>query len=217
ADDIDNHRQSASKGDIMACNLDGYMLEVCDCNVLCPCWVGEDPDNGACQGTLAWHIERGTLDGIDVSGRTYAALTLLPGNALQGNWKLLAVIDESASVEQEVAILNAFAGKLGGPLADMSQLIGEVVGVERASITTDVVDGAGSLRIGAFASAEIEAYQGHFGKATNLQESPFSSFPGAPACISKSRSYVRTTEQYGIPDVNLEGRNAVQAIFHYEA
>ena len=200
----------------MTYTLDSYMLEVCDCNVLCPCWVGEDPDNGSCQGTLAWHIERGTIDSVDVSGRTYAALALLPDNALTGNWRVLAVIDDGASDEQARAMLGAFGGELGGPLADMAPLVGEVAAIERAPITTTVIEGTGSLTIGTFAEAEIEAFQGPFGKATNLQDALFSSYPGAPAYLSKSRRYVRRTEQYGIPDVELAGRNAVQALFHYE-
>ncbi|MCG6947002.1 MAG: DUF1326 domain-containing protein, partial [Deltaproteobacteria bacterium] len=38
----------------MAYRLEGKLLEVCTCNVLCPCWVGEDPDGGTCDGTLSW-------------------------------------------------------------------------------------------------------------------------------------------------------------------
>ena len=200
----------------MGYQLDGYMLEVCDCKTLCPCWIGEDPDNGTCQGTLAWHIERGTIEGIDVSGRTYAALAMLPGNALQGNWRVLAVVDDGASDEQCDAILKAFGGQLGGPLGDMAPLVGEVVAIERAPISVDVVEGTGTLIVGEFAAAEIEAFKGPFGNATNLQESLFASYPGAPAYISKSQRYVRRTEQYGIPDVELQGRNAVQALFHFE-
>ena len=30
----------------MAYKLEGSLLEVCNCEVLCPCWVGVDPDNG---------------------------------------------------------------------------------------------------------------------------------------------------------------------------
>ena len=52
----------------MAYKLEGSLLEVCDCEILCPCWVGEAPDNGTCQSALAYHFERGTIDGIDVSG-----------------------------------------------------------------------------------------------------------------------------------------------------
>ncbi|MFI5019627.1 MAG: DUF1326 domain-containing protein, partial [Dongiales bacterium] len=33
----------------MGYRLEGDLLEVCDCNILCPCWVGEDPDNGTCR------------------------------------------------------------------------------------------------------------------------------------------------------------------------
>ena len=40
----------------MAYNLDGALLEVCTCNILCPCWVGEDPDNGDCQSIMAWNF-----------------------------------------------------------------------------------------------------------------------------------------------------------------
>jgi hypothetical protein len=200
----------------MGYDIGGYMLEVCDCKVLCPCWIGEDPDNGSCQGTLAWHIEHGTIDGVDVSGRTYAALALIPGNALQGNWRVVGVVDDGASDKQADAILRAFGGQLGGPLADMAPLVGEVVAIERAPITTTVVEGTGSLTIGEFVHAEMEAFQGPFGSATNLQDSAFSSYPGAQAYISKSRAYVRNTEQYGIPNVNLQGRNAVQAMFRFE-
>ena len=28
----------------MGYHLEGRLLEVCDCRVLCPCWIGEDPD-----------------------------------------------------------------------------------------------------------------------------------------------------------------------------
>src|SRR5262245_59537515 len=35
-------------GQPMAYTLEGQLLEVCTCNILCPCWVGEDPDGGTC-------------------------------------------------------------------------------------------------------------------------------------------------------------------------
>jgi hypothetical protein len=36
--------QMASNG--AGYELEGSLLEVCTCNVLCPCWIGEDPDGG---------------------------------------------------------------------------------------------------------------------------------------------------------------------------
>ena len=30
----------------------GTLLEACNCDVLCPCWIGEDPDNGTCSSVV---------------------------------------------------------------------------------------------------------------------------------------------------------------------
>ena len=71
----------------MAYQLEGRLLEVCNCRVLCPCWIGEDPDYGTCDTIIAWHIDKGTVNGVDVSDRTIAMIAHVPGNILQGNWK----------------------------------------------------------------------------------------------------------------------------------
>ena len=38
----------------MSYHLEGRLLEVCNCRVLCPCWIGEDPDFGTCDTIVAW-------------------------------------------------------------------------------------------------------------------------------------------------------------------
>src|SRR4029434_1491795 len=78
----------------MAYELEGRLLEVCTCNVLCPCWVGEDPDGGTCDGLLSWHIDKGKINSLDVSGRTIAVLGHIPGNILAGNWRVKVYVDE---------------------------------------------------------------------------------------------------------------------------
>src|SRR5437667_12587345 len=75
----------------MAYLLEGRLLEVCTCETLCPCWVGEAPDFGTCDGTLCWKIDKGTIDGVNVSGLTFGVLAHIPGNILQGNWKIVAM------------------------------------------------------------------------------------------------------------------------------
>jgi hypothetical protein len=56
-----------NRGTRMAYHLEGRLLEVCDCRVLCPCWIGEDPDNGTCESVLAYHFDAGAIEGVDVS------------------------------------------------------------------------------------------------------------------------------------------------------
>ena len=52
----------------MSYNLQGRLLEVCTCNTLCPCWVGDDPDGGTCDSAIAYRFDRGAIDGVNVSG-----------------------------------------------------------------------------------------------------------------------------------------------------
>lgn len=201
----------------MAYELEGQLLEVCDCNVLCPCWIGGDPDNGTCDAIVAYHFDRGTIDGMDVSGRTLAILNHIPGNILKGNWRVVIVVDDKATPQQQEALLNVFTGKLGGPVADLVQLVGEVVAVERAPIIFEVKEGKGTLRLGDLAQAEMEPFRGPTGQVTTLNESIFTTIPGAPAWVSKASSYHRSTSRYGLKDLDLSGHNAIQGLFRFAA
>ena len=199
----------------MAYTLEGRILEVCDCKVLCPCWIGEDPDNGTCDSVIAYHMDKGDIEGIDVSGLTIAMVAHIPGNVLDGNFRTMTFVDDRASAGQEQALLKAFAGKLGGPLEDLSRLVGESVGVERAPITFDVLGGKGTLRIGTDAEAVMEPYLGPTGKVTTLNESIFSTIPGSPAYVAKASTYRVKNAAMGL-NVDLEGHNAIQGSFRFE-
>jgi len=199
----------------MAYQLEGRMLEVCTCKAVCPCWVGEDPDGGTCDGVIAWHIDRGTIDGADVSGLTLGLLAHIPGNVLKGNWRAVVYVDDKATSQQEEALLNVWTGKLGGPVADLVQLVGEVVGVERAPITFTVEKGRGTVKIGDSIEAEMVPLQGATG-ATTLNDSAFSSIPGSPAYVGKAPKYRASSPALGL-NINLTDHNSVQGSFRFEA
>jgi hypothetical protein len=202
----------------MAYELEGTILEVCTCNVLCPCWVGEDPDgDGTCDAIIAYHVDRGTIDNLDVAGRTFVILNHIPGNVLAGNWKVAIFVDDGASQQQMDALVGVWSGKLGGPVADLAGLVDEVVAVERVPITYEIVEGKGTIKIGAVAEAEMEPYRGPTGQVTTLNESIFTTIPGAPAWVAKASKYVRKTSQYGLRDQNLQGHNAIQGTFRFAA
>jgi hypothetical protein len=195
--------------------LEGRLLEVCSCKAICPCWVGQDPDDGRCEGTLAWHMDQGTVNGVDVSGRTFAALTYIPGNVLKGNWRAAIYIDDGATDAQQQALLDAFTGKLGGPLADLAPLIGEVVAVERVPITFDVRTGKGTLCIGGAVQAEIEPLIGAHGQPTELSHSIFSTIPGSPVYLATAPRYRAARKELGI-DLDLRGHSAAQGSFRFQ-
>ncbi len=201
----------------MSYTLEGTILEVCNCNVLCPCWIGEAPDNGDCDAVVAWHVNRGEIDGVDVSGRTIALLAYVPGNILQGNWKAAVFVDDKASDAQMQALGEVWTGKKGGPVADLAGLVGEVVAFEKAPITYALHEGKGTLRIGDMVEAEMAPYVGATGRTTTLNDSIFSTVPGAPAWVSKASKYVRKSSKFGLKDMNLSGKNAIQGEFRFES
>jgi hypothetical protein len=198
----------------MGYQLTGSILEVCDCNVLCPCWVGENPDNGTCRSGLAYHYDSGVIDGVDVAGLTIAFAAFIPGNVLQGNWRVAMYIDDKATDAQFDALLAVYRGERGGPVADLIQLIGEVVSVERAPIGFAVKDGKGRLTVGDRIEADLEPYLGPTGEPTKLVESIFSTIPGSPAFVGKATSFRLKNEKLGL-DVALSGHNAIQGSFSF--
>ena len=197
-------------------NLEGRILEVCDCNVLCPCWVGEDPDNGTCHGLNCWHIDRGEVNGVDVSGLTFVALVRIPGNVLKGNWQALIYVDDRATPEQEKALRGVWSGQLGGPVANVANLIGSVLAVERVPIAFDVEGGKGTVKVGHGIRAELAPFRGPDGQATALHDSIFSTIPGSPAYVGKAERYWVDLPEHEF-HLDLEGHNAIQGTFAFAA
>lgn len=200
----------------MAYQLEGRLLEVCTCKTLCPCWIGEDPDGDDCVSVNSWHIDQGTINDVDVSGLTLATLNHIPGNVLNGNWRILVFIDDKASPEQQEALVNAFTGKLGGPIADLAQLYSEVVAIERVPITFEVQQGKGQLKVGSDIEAEMAPFTGATGRLTTLHDTAFSTIPGSPAYVSKAQNYKAKNATMGF-NIELQGHNAVQGNFRFEA
>jgi hypothetical protein len=199
----------------MAYRLEGTMLEVCTCNAICPCWIGQDPDGDTCEGVIAWHFDKGEVNGTDVSGLTFAVAVFIPGNALAGNWRAAAFVDDKATPEQEEALLATYTGKNGGPVADLAQLIGEVVDVERAPITFDIEKGKGRLRIGSAIDAEMEAFEGATGEPTTLQDAAFSVIRNAPAYVGRAPRFKASNTALGL-NLDIQGHSSVQGPFLFE-
>jgi hypothetical protein len=200
----------------MAYHLEGRLLEVCNCRVLCPCWIGEDPDYGTCDTIVAWHFDKGAINGVDVAGHTIAMIAHIPGNILQGNWTAAVYLDDRVSPQQEQAILGVYTGQLGGPVAELAKLVGKVVGVEKVPIQFDVEGGRGTLKIGEAGYAELEPYRNASGATTTLADTVFSTVPGAPVYVGKSPRYRSKQAQVGI-DLDMSGHNALQSTFVFDA
>src|SRR5919205_2698134 len=142
----------------MAWNLKGSYFETCSCELMCPCNLSMD--HGAtydfCRVSLIFDIREGEVDGTDIGGLKVAAIADTPKVMTEGNWRLGVFIDANASDEQADKLTQVFTGQLGGPMAALGPLVGEMLGVERASIEVHDDGLRHSVRVGDAIDFEIE-------------------------------------------------------------
>jgi hypothetical protein len=121
----------------MPWHLKGSYAETCSCELMCPCNLSFD--HGAtydyCRATLAFNIREGDVDGTDIAGRKVVVIIDTPKVMTDGNWRVGVVLDAEASDEQADKLVQVFTGQLGGPMAGIAPLVGEMLGVERGQIT----------------------------------------------------------------------------------
>jgi hypothetical protein len=142
----------------MAWNLKGSYIETCSCDLICPC--NASLDHGAvydyCRVTLVFNIREGDVDGTDIGGLKVALIADTPKVMTDGNWRVGVFIDDQASDEQAEKLGAVFGGQLGGPMAALGPLVGEMLGVERASFDVQEDGTRHSVKIGDAIDFEIE-------------------------------------------------------------
>jgi hypothetical protein len=142
----------------MAWSLKGSYAETCSCDLMCPCNLSFD--HGAtydyCRATLVFSVREGEVEGTDIGGLKVAVIIDTPKIMTEGNWRVAVFVDAEATDEQADKLVQVFTGQLGGPMAGIAPLVGEVVGVERVPI--DVRDDGvrHSVRVGDAIDFEIE-------------------------------------------------------------
>jgi hypothetical protein len=144
----------------MAWKLEGTYFENCSCDTICPCtWSGfaAAATHERCLAMLAFHIDRGDIEGIDVSGLTFALVLDTPPLMSDGGWKLGVVLDDAASDQQARAIGRVLGGELGGPPAMLGPLIGEMAGIEQAPAEWRQSDDTFTVRFGELIDVEVKA------------------------------------------------------------
>ena len=123
-----------------AWTISGQYYETCSCDFLCPCLPGQltvSPSKGSCTFAMAFQVDRGSYGAVSLDGLGFIILGLTPEAMAKGNWSVGVVADERASVEQRDAITAIASGAEGGPMAALSGLVGNFMGVESAPIRFD--------------------------------------------------------------------------------
>ncbi|GAC1318566.1 MAG: DUF1326 domain-containing protein [Acidimicrobiales bacterium] len=141
----------------MAFDLVGTYFESCSCDMVCPCtWSGltAKATQDRCRAVLAYHVDRGEIEGTDVSGLSFALYVDTPPIMSEGNWRAGILIDDRADTGQGEKLQSFLGGAYGGPPAMLGPFISEMLGVERVAI--DYRDDGRNHSISIGSSTEIE-------------------------------------------------------------
>src|SRR5258708_12511071 len=87
----------------MAWRVDGTYFESCSCDAVCACtWSGltAKATLDRCRALLAYHVESGDIDGVDVGGLSFALFLDTPPVMNQGNWRVGVSLDDAPSQSQ---------------------------------------------------------------------------------------------------------------------
>jgi hypothetical protein len=204
-------------GVAMAFQLEGRYFENCSCEVVCPCTLslalGADYDR--CQVILVFHVDSGELDGTDLSGLTVAAVGDTPKVMSDGGWRLGVVIDEAASDEQTEALGAVFSGAAGGPMAALSGLVGEQLGVERLPIEFSSENGSHHVKIGDATQVEVEDVV-PFGSEGNEPAKVTDIFHPANSTLNVAKAGSSTINLFGL-ELSNAGKSAFSGTFSWAA
>ena len=119
----------------MSWKLEGTYFENCNCDFACPCSVtsfAAPATQDRCHVILNYHIDRGEIDGVDVSGHSVSVVADAPAKMMDGNWRVGLIIDDKASKDQADKLAGVFSGQMGGPMAMRLVEAGHRVGLSQA-------------------------------------------------------------------------------------
>jgi hypothetical protein len=136
--------------EIQKWQVSGDWFDVCRCRVPCGCTFAQAPDDGTCEGILAWHIREGNYGDVKLEDLNIVGVGGFEGNIWAGEAKNSAMgffIDERADESQREAIQTIWAGEAGGWPAGFAALIEEVRGIEFVPIDFEIADDLASWRV----------------------------------------------------------------------
>jgi hypothetical protein len=129
--------------------LTGDWFDVCRCRVPCGCTFAQAPDEGQCDGILAWHVNEGSYGDVTLDGLNAVAVGSFEGNIWAGEAKpaMGFFIDERADESQREALQAIFGGQAGGWPGTFAELIDDMRGIEFAPIEFEIAGDLGRWRV----------------------------------------------------------------------
>ncbi|OGO52515.1 MAG: hypothetical protein A2148_08435 [Chloroflexi bacterium RBG_16_68_14] len=180
----------------MTWQMTGQMLEACSCKMFCPCVFGPaEPDQGWCSGAFVFDIQRGSADGVDLSGCKAALALDLPGDFVGGNATARLYIDSAASKDQRRELEAVFMGKKGGNWEAMSAAVSKWVPTQVTSVSVNWGDSL-AAKIGDVGRLALQPIKDESGKPARILNAPLGALFGDSEDLAHSNG-----SQWSDPDM----------------
>jgi hypothetical protein len=191
-------------------------MESCSCEVACPCGASNlklPATYDRCLFCMAFHVDEGQVDGVDVAGTTTAMVADTPAQMIDGGWRVGLFLDAGASAEQRDKLAAVFLGERGGPAAMFPSLVGEMLGEEVAEIDFRDDGRRHTVRIGDAVDLEVEDFAA-------AEEGAVMQLHGvghpASTTLNLAQGVRARIEAFGI-SVDNAGKNGHSAPFRWQA
>jgi hypothetical protein len=129
--------------------LTGGWFDVCRCRVPCGCTFAQGPDEGQCDGILAWQVREGNYGDVQLDGLNVVMVGSFEGSIWTGEATNSGGgfgFDERADERQREALQAVFGGQAGGWPAGFAELIEDVRGIEYVPIEFEIAEDLGHWR-----------------------------------------------------------------------
>ena len=111
---------------------------------------------------------------------------------------MLLFVNEDASEAQARILAGAFSGLFGGPLCELGQLLGELIGIERVPIEVELAPKRAKLSVGRYVETDTQTHVGPDGEPTTLSNAQLSNVLGTPAYVGESRRLKLALQPQGV-------------------
>ncbi len=161
---------------------------------------------------VAWHINKGQADDVNLDGLNALLAVNSPGNMAQVKWKAALYLDQKANPAQKESLTKILGGQAGGVPGALGSFIEKVLGVKSVPIEFKAEGKKRSLKIPQIVQMEIEAIAGQGGADVVVNNHPLTAVPGEPAVVGKSKQV--SYQDYGLK-WEFSEKNGFYSPFNY--
>ena len=187
----------------------GHYYENCSCDFVCPCILTQltaKPSKGSCTFAMGFRIDRGHFGGLSLDGLGFVVVGFTPEEMGKGNWSAGVIVDERANAAQRDAIVAIASGGAGGPMAALSGMITNFVGVESAPIHFAQSGAQWSVKAASLVSISATPAMGIDPTATEPLQLSNTGHP-ANSSVSLAHAVQSQVNVFGLAWNDLSGRN----------